>query len=423
MVEHVYQDGVFGSWLTKSVRDTFDGTTFRRQIYIKTKKRWKTVMQLTAQEWLAISEIKQRPRPLYRSYYIMKDKTDEKNFGGYDFESEPIREFFKHMSKEVPAFNYWRKKLESLQFHSLIALSILLEYRDIPETESLIMSKCDRYNTGATYYKMTGLVGLCKDWRKITKAERKLYINNMRTFCDGRYNSLLSNVIITISPSWGGVRGWLKKFYPEQHPNEIVLQDYTRRDKGLNVFVKDVMWLMKHANTTVVQELISLMHEFSDYLREVYDEATDIFDPYWRYRRNWQEIHREQVARRNAERERRKILGEALRKDELTEKYKPYKDMVLEEGDLRAYTSNDIEEWRKHAKALRQCIISCEYDRKKGSILIFVTRNGKPEATAEIGKDNKIKQFYADESSKETEHPKDDVRELMDHYLAKYKIM
>ena len=105
------------------------------------------------------------------------------------------------------------------------------------------------------------------------------------------------------------------------------------------------------------------------------------------------------------------------------QRYAPLTSMTMQEGDLKAYFSDNIKEWEKHATSLRQCLMSCHYYNHSECRILFFTRNGVPEATAEIRRGNKIGQFMGDERNSMTIMPKDDVKELLKKFVATYSII
>lgn len=85
------------------------------------------------------------------------------------------------------------------------------------------------------------------------------------------------------------------------------------------------------------------------------------------------------------------------------------------------YVPNKWEDIKYQADTLHQCLISCHYDerlRDHRTILVFVRKDNQPIATAEIGRDKDIRQFYANELDRDNCKPTDEVRELMDQFLS-----
>ena len=69
---------------------------------------------------------------------------------------------------------------------------------------------------------------------------------------------------------------------------------------------------------------------------------------------------------------------------------------------------------------MHQCLVSCDYISRviKGEcVLVFVQKNGKPIATAELKSGNKIGQFYANELDRDNCLPTGEVREVMNKWL------
>ena len=72
---------------------------------------------------------------------------------------------------------------------------------------------------------------------------------------------------------------------------------------------------------------------------------------------------------------------------------------------------------------MHQCLITCDYHIKYANsekILVFIKRNNKPYATAEITKDKQVKQFYLNEKNRDKCHPNDTLREKLNMFLGTF---
>ena len=169
---------------------------------------------------------------------------------------------------------------------------------------------------------------------------------------------------------------------------------------------------------------------YVDYLRMRADRGFDIMDDYWRHRKNWKAIHDEDVRAHDEEVQAARLLHEnserAAQDTIIKHKYEKYSDYILEDGDLRAFMSNDVEVWRKQASVLNQCILSAKYYSKPKSLIVFVYRDGEPDSTYEIDTEKKkIIQEYGVEDwhlmSKQMK-PKEDAHALVEKFVATYLI-
>jgi len=90
-------------------------------------------------------------------------------------------------------------------------------------------------------------------------------------------------------------------------------------------------------------------------------------------------------------------------------------------GKLSVYIPKSVEDISFQAKQLKQCLISCEYDKKMMDgkcILIFVRGvDGNPIATCEVAQDASIVQFRGDESDIYKCDPPKEAVEAVGAYL------
>lgn len=143
-------------------------------------------------------------------------------------------------------------------------------------------------------------------------------------------------------------------------------------------------------------------------------------DPYWRYPKNLFKAHdkvMKEIEKMKAREEKEKLKAIA-EKIKAKIKYSKKHNLVIE--NLEFYFPYDLEDIKNQAKVLHQCLITCDYHIKyanKEKILVFIKRNNKPYATAEITKDKSIKQFYLNESNREKCYPSESLKEKMNLFL------
>ena len=143
-------------------------------------------------------------------------------------------------------------------------------------------------------------------------------------------------------------------------------------------------------------------------------------DPYWRYPKNLFKAHDKlmkeiEKMKQLEEKEKLKAIAEKIK---AKIKYSKKHNLVID--NLEFYFPYDLEDIKNQAKVLHQCLISCDYHIKyanKEKILVFIKRNNKPYATAEITKDKSIKQFYLNESNREKCYPSESLKEKMSIFL------
>ena len=144
-------------------------------------------------------------------------------------------------------------------------------------------------------------------------------------------------------------------------------------------------------------------------------------DPYWRYPKNLFKAHdkamKEIKAMQELEAKERlkKIADKILSK----KKYSTKHNLVID--NLEFYFPYDLEDIKNQAKVLHQCLITCDYHIKYANsekILVFIKRNNKPYATAEITKDKQVKQFYLNEKKRDKCKPNNTLREKLNMFLG-----
>lgn len=146
----------------------------------------------------------------------------------------------------------------------------------------------------------------------------------------------------------------------------------------------------------------------------------DFTDPYWRYPKNLFKAHDKlmkeiEAIKKLEEKERMKNIADSIKQKE---KYS--KKHTLNVDDLVFYFPYDLEDIKNQAKVLNQCLISCDYHIKyanKEKILVFIKRNNKPYATAEIGKNKEVKQFYLNEKDRNNCHPNETLYDKLHLFL------
>lgn len=393
-IEITYDHTQWGA--TRNYRDVWDAESreLSRYLWVKTRKCWKPMFKFRIDGTsISVSSIG-RETPLWKDY------------GGETwFENSEVDEAcLTALQEEIPAAKYWIKKLMDIEYLDFLYLAKLMEFRDIPETESLIMVVDNIHGN----YNRLGLQIITNTaWRRLKTPQRKQVINYLRT-CQR------------------GIPYSIKECLARENPYHELLIGYGNHQ----ITMEDIKWLERHPVKGL--ELRDAVSEFHDYLQEQENLVPDITDPYWRHRKDWRKIHQKEQKRRHWH---RRVNGlrvfldlpeksyEKVDTKIFKQRYAPLTSMTMQEGDLKAYFSDNIKEWEKHATSLRQCLMSCHYYNRSECRILFFTRNGVPEATAEIRKGNKVGQFMGDERNSMTIMPKDDVKELLKKFVATYSII
>lgn len=157
---------------------------------------------------------------------------------------------------------------------------------------------------------------------------------------------------------------------------------------------KDLEWVLKH-HPNVRKTMLSYYKMYSLYLEYEYTLERDVTDPYWRYNKNWyQEFRTLRLTRRQTDSAR---IDRHIKEE--------YAKKICPETMIEGFTfevTNDAQKWRRQARKLHQCIISCQYYAHKKSTIVLCTKDKEPYATFEV-REHKIVQSYKDEKVRDPE--------------------
>ncbi len=149
--------------------------------------------------------------------------------------------------------------------------------------------------------------------------------------------------------------------------------------------------------------------EYEDYKVMAKRAGHNLKEQYWKFPSNLEKAHdkvmaevarieeAERIAKEKAAAEEARINKKRLKA--IAKKFKDVPELI---DGYSIFISTDYDEWKRQAEVLHQCICSGGYFQKvlKGECtIIFIQKNGKPEATAQIMPNGKLNQFYADEHS------------------------
>lgn len=388
------------------MKDVLDNSILTRSMWVKTRKCWKPVFRL-GEEWLVVTNVGHEK--IMNSYYP-----------GYPFtEDEIYTEFFEGLQEKYPAMKFWVKKLKEQGCADFYYISVLMKYKDIPETESLVLATVYRGEDGTIYSTdVPALRVLNTKWTK--EKNRKEVINGYRMYVE----AFSRDGYRALGRCWS--YDDLKELSSIYRDPDSCLKIGSGDTK---ITDSDLQWLRRH-NTNVDTSLVS---EYHDWLVEYQRQCTDITDNYFRHKKNWRKIHQRAVklehwhVRLNGLRVFLDIpvkdYTNAAEIKKFQSRYAKYKDWQEVRDDLHIYISNDIKVWEKRANALRQCIMSCKYYSKEECILVFIDRDNQPAYTAEIKAGNKIGQFMGNERFSNCQDVPEDARQLLADFLSQYSVM
>ena len=143
------------------------------------------------------------------------------------------------------------------------------------------------------------------------------------------------------------------------------------------------------------QEIARLYH---DYINMAKQAGHDMTDKYWLYPSDINKAH----AKVMDELANLKLTASVLQGDYLKAVMQPLADKFNAKVDgYDIFLPIDIDTIKKQCDDLRQCLLRNNYVNNvlmQEEILVFIWKDGKPQATAQVFYDKEVGQFYADES-------------------------
>ena len=146
----------------------------------------------------------------------------------------------------------------------------------------------------------------------------------------------------------------------------------------------------------------------------------DVEDEYWKYPNDLKKAHDKDMKEQKA-------LDKAKNKVKELKLQAVVKDMLKFNENVDGYDifiPDNYDVIKKQCDVLYQCLLRCGYDEKmikQDIILVFIQKDGKPIATAEVKYDKKVGQFYADEHNRGNCLPSKDVEDAFNKWLADFK--
>lgn len=162
---------------------------------------------------------------------------------------------------------------------------------------------------------------------------------------------------------------------------------------------------------------------YADYLEMCEKVGHDLKDPYWHFPSNLDKAHAKVMEELKAARE----TSSKIKGDYLKAVMKPMVKYNATVNGYDIFIANDIETIQKQCDVLYQCLIRNGYINKvlmQEEILVFIWKDNKPIATAEIFYNGKLGQFYGDErghSRGESCLPDADVQEAFNIWFKTFK--
>lgn len=170
-----------------------------------------------------------------------------------------------------------------------------------------------------------------------------------------------------------------------------------------------------------------IMRLYDDYKAMARRAGHNLKDLYWKYPQHLRKAHDKVMDEVHRIEEAERLAKEKARADEMRKKSmllkaikRKFKDIPESIDGYSIFISTDYDEWKKQADALHQCICAGGYYQKmaKGECtIVFIQKDGIPQATAQIMPDGKINQFYADETDRNDCLPSDAIRNAFNKWL------
>lgn len=187
--------------------------------------------------------------------------------------------------------------------------------------------------------------------------------------------------------------------------------------KLIDYFPYDV-YLKRFKKITDIEEKFYWRNHYKDYIKLAKKTEKDLNDSYWKYPKNLQELHdRLILEEKNYINSKDKM--QFVKLETRIKKYKKYNAVV---NGFEIGVTSDAALWRKQADMLHQCIIACGYYQRTNCLIVFITKNNVPVATAEILPNKEVGQFYGNEKYRDNCLPPKDAQTAFYKWLKDVKV-
>lgn len=164
-------------------------------------------------------------------------------------------------------------------------------------------------------------------------------------------------------------------------------------------------------------------YEYNDYIKMAIKVGHNVKDQYWKFPNDFRKFH-------NKVMEQQKMLEVAkygIQQDFLKLILEPMLKFNAKVDGYDIFLSTDAMEWQKTCDTLYQCLLRNGYMRNvimQEDIIVFVWKDGVPQATAQLDYKKKVGQFYGDErghSHGESCEPSEEVKAAFNKWLVTFK--
>lgn len=249
----------------------------------------------------------------------------------------------------------------------------------VPESETVLGRVLDPIGISMRDWSIVWdcLVSNAEEWLDLAPVDRRKAINTLQ---DNTW------------PKWVPI--YLRPHsYPYiDDPIALIINTASTAGTRVGLSRKDVKWLLgghdniEGGHPNDFHFIMDDVRYYCDYLELYRGIGGDIQLPHNRYAEDWRDRYDQLRDRRS----------QADTIEWLQKVYTPQVIQPEQIGEYEIFISDDYETWLKQARELSQCIVANKYYKKEGSTIIFIYKDGKPYATAEV-REGKIVQAYGDE--------------------------
>ena len=305
------------------------------------------------------------------------------------------------MVEVYPEFRYTLQKAGEVRLAE--AMRLLIDWKKEPKTELLVGAGYKRLIHNGNFARMTPAKQkeVLSFIRKTEGAElwtlqKVLFVLNKRGTSE-EYNAWQKFKLLYGNFTYFCDYRWFKKYGPD-HDALVLYNDYLTMAKRCGHNSKEDYWKypsdIKKAHDKVMKELKRVLRLEKQAREERAREIAKINKNKSSYFAKISAIFDGKIARKNG---------------------------------FVAFVPANITACIKQAKALNQCLMTCDYPGKmarKECLLVFIAdRKGSPIATAELTKQGTVNQFYGDEKGRDVKimKPGAKVHDALNSWLDKYK--
>lgn len=251
------------------------------------------------------------------------------------------------------------------------------------------------------------------------------------------YESVVHNKVFwkLSKPKLKEVCGFMQRYkYLDRNLNEILYCIKLGKDYDLNlkyidwidtrerkvITFEDFKYLNKLSQKQKEYSLQTTIRLYKDYIEMLNQTEHDIQSEYWRHPKDLYGKHDELVAELNRKKEAEKLALEKTRGRNLNAIQKRFEKYNLEIAGFRIFVTTDYQIWKNQAKGLHQCIVANGYYDKVADglkILVFIQKDNRPVATAEVFPNKTVGQFYADELDRDNCLPTKEVKSAFNKWM------